>query len=152
MGVDAWNGALIKFKSDYDPDEEFIDIKGHMERKDTHCIYKGAKTSAPRPAIVWPVHMIKFLENYLDGLKRFKRRLRREGISVNENVFFVNIGGQLAGHHDLRTCLKMACEVFCIEFSPRFWRIYVETNSKERFEDAGHHDLRTYSAFLEVVC
>ena len=40
--------------------------------------------------------------------------------------------GELANHNDLRTCLKKAC----IEFNPRFWRIYFETIQKERFESA----------------
>ena len=119
----------------YDADQEFLEVKGLMQHKNSHRTYKG-KSNTPSTSINWPIHLLAFLEDYLSGLRRFKERLRLEGMKVEKEAFFMNIRGQLPSAKELRAYLKVACEVFCIEFSPHLFRIFIESEVKQRYLEA----------------
>ena len=130
--VSAWERAVNHYHQNYDADQEFLEVKGLMQHKNSHRTYKG-KSNTSSTSINWPVHLLAFLEDYLSGLIRFKERLRLEGMVVEGEAFFMNIRGQLPSAKELRAYLKIACEVFCIQFSPRLFRIFIESEVKQRY-------------------
>ena len=48
----------------------------------------------------------------------------------------MNIRGQLPSAKELCAYLKVACEVSCIEFSPHLFRIFMESEVKQRYLEA----------------
>ena len=130
--MSAVEDAISTFEKENKPDEEILTISGHIEHKNTHHPHKSHSKVQKAYLAIWPTYLLGFLKRFLQGLAQVKQRLRKAGFKVQMDNLFINNEGQSPDRNKFARCLALAKKLIGFDWGSCFWRLWMETTTKEK--------------------